>query len=48
MIQFLQGQIVELESFDDGLVRRLVEQVNVHEDGRFTVKLKSGTSIMIA
>ena len=37
MIQFLQEQTVELDAFDDGLVRRLVEQVIVHEDGRFTV-----------
>lgn len=42
MIRFLQEQTVELDVFDDGLVRRLVEQVVVHEDGRFTVEFKSG------
>ena len=30
MIRFLQEQTVELDAFDDGLVRRLVEQVIVH------------------
>ena len=48
MIRFLQGQTVELDAFDDGLVRRLVEQVIVHTDGGFTVEFKSGTCIMIA
>jgi hypothetical protein len=47
MIQFLQEQTAELESFDDGLVRRLVEQVIVHEDGRFTVEFKSGTMVEV-
>ena len=47
MIRFLQKQTSELDTFDDGLVRRLVEQVIVHEDGRFTVEFKSGISIVI-
>lgn len=47
MIQFLQKQIVDLDAFDDGLVRRLVEQVIVHTDGGFTVEFKSGTGIKI-
>lgn len=47
MIRFLQEQTVELDAFDDGLVRRLVEQVIVHEDGRFTVEFKSGTGIVL-
>lgn len=47
MIQFLQEQTAELETFDDGLVRRLVEQVIVHEDGKFTVEFKSGTIVEI-
>ena len=42
MLQFLQEQNEELEVLDDGLVRRLLEQVIVHEDGRFTVEFKSG------
>ena len=46
-IRFLQEQTVELDAFDDGLVRRLVEQVIVHEDGRFTVEFKSGTGIVL-
>lgn len=47
MIRFLQEQTVELDAFDDGLVRRLVEQVIVHEDGRFTVELMCGTKLTI-
>lgn len=47
MIQFLQGQTVELENFDEGLVRRLVEQVVVHRDGNFTVEFKSCTSLYV-
>ena len=47
MIQFLQEQTTELAAFDDGLVRRLVEQVIVHEDGRVTVEFKSGTMVEV-
>lgn len=47
MIQFLQKQAVDLDAFDDGLVRMLVEQVIVHEDGRFTVEFKSGTNVVV-
>lgn len=45
MIQFLQEQTSELDAFDDGLVRRLVEQVIVHEIGRVTVEFKSGIKL---
>lgn len=48
MIQFLQEQTSELDVFDDGLVRRLVEQIVVHEDGKITVEFKSGTEVYIA
>ncbi|MBQ5676278.1 MAG: recombinase family protein [Lachnospiraceae bacterium] len=47
MIQFLQEQTTELAAFDDGLVRRLVEQVIVHENGRVTVEFKSGTMVEV-
>ena len=47
MIRFLQKQTSELETFDGGLVRRLVEQVIVHEDIRFMVEFGSGTKITI-
>lgn len=47
MIRFLQEQTVGVDVFDDGLVRRLVEQVIVHEDGRLTVEFKSGTKLII-
>ena len=47
MIRFLQEQTVELDAFDDGLVRRLVEQVVVHRDGNFTVEFKSCTSLYV-
>lgn len=47
MIRFLQEQTVELDAFDDGLVRRLVEQVVVYRDGNFTVEFKSCTSLYV-
>ena len=47
MIQFLQEQTSELDVFDDGLVRRLVEQIVVHEDGKITVEFKSGTMVEV-
>lgn len=45
MIQFLQEQTAELDEFDDGLIRKLVEQVVVHGDGTFTVQFKSGAKV---
>lgn len=47
MIRFLKEQTAELNEFDDVLVRKLVEQVVVHEDGTITVEFKSGTGIKI-
>ena len=45
MIRFLQEQTAELDEFDDGLVRRLIEQITVHRDGSLTVEFKSGARI---
>lgn len=42
LIDFLHEQTTE---FDDGLVRRLIEQITVHESGTFTVGFKSGTMV---
>ncbi len=47
LVTFLHEQTVELNEFDDGLVRRLIEQVTVHEDVTFTVEFKSGTMVEV-
>ena len=44
LIDFLHKQTTE---FDDGLVRRLIEQITVHENGTFTVEFKSGTMVEV-
>ena len=44
LIDFLHEQTTE---FDDGLVRRLIEQITVHENGTFTVEFKSGTMVEV-
>ena len=45
MVRFLREQTVELDSFDDSLVRKLVEQIIVHKNGSFTVEFKSGVKM---
>ena len=47
LIDFLHEQTTEFEEFDDGLVRRLIEQITVHESGTFTVECKSGTMVEV-
>ena len=47
LITFLHEQTTEFEEFDDGLVRRLIEQITVHENGAFTVEFKSGTMVEV-
>lgn len=47
LIDFLHEQTTEFEKFDDGLVRRLIEQITVHESGTFTVEFKSGTMVEV-
>lgn len=47
LIDFLHEQTTEFEEFDDGLVRRLIEQITVHESGAFTVEFKSGTMVEV-
>ena len=47
LIDFLHEQTTEFEEFDDGLVRRLIEQITVHENGTFTVEFKSGTMVEV-
>ncbi len=44
LIDFLHEQTTE---FDDGLVRRLIEQITVHESGTSTVEFKSGTMVEV-
>lgn len=45
LVNFFQEQTIELGEFDDGLVRRFIEQVTVHESGTFMVEFKSGTMV---
>ena len=47
LIDFLHEQATEFDEFDDGLVRRLIEQITVHENGTFTVEFKSGTMVEV-
>lgn len=47
LIDFLHEQTTEFDEFDDGLIRRLIEQITVHENGTFTVELKSGTMVEV-
>ena len=47
LIDFLHEQTAEFDEFDDGLVRRLIEQITVHENGTFTVEFKSGTMVEV-
>ena len=47
LITFLNEQTAEFDEFDDGLVRRLIEQITVHRDGRMTVEFKSGNIVEV-
>lgn len=47
LVTFLQEQTAEFDEFDDALVRRLIEQITVHEDGAFTSEFKSGTKVEV-
>lgn len=47
LITFLHEQTVEIEEFDDGVVRRLIEQITVLERGTFTVEFKRGTMVEV-
>lgn len=44
MREFLDSQSTEITSYDELLVRRLIEKVTVYE-GQFEVVFKSGTKI---
>lgn len=45
--RFLRGQKETLDTFDDGLVRRLIENITIHENGTYTVEFKSGTVVEV-
>lgn len=47
LINFLQEQTIEIDEFNDPLVRRIIEQVVIHEDSTFTVEFKNGTIVEI-
>ena len=47
LIDFLHEQTAEFDEFDDGLVRRPIEQITMHENGMFTVEFKSGTMVEV-
>lgn len=44
MSTFLQDQKHSITKYDESLVRRLIEKVNVYED-KFTVEFKSGVTV---
>lgn len=44
MTKFLKDQPKQLETYDDLLVRRLIEKISVHER-QLTVEFKSGIEI---
>jgi site-specific DNA recombinase len=46
MTKFLNEQLLEIETYDEQLVRRLIEKVTVHDE-RFEVKFKSGMSMEV-
>jgi site-specific DNA recombinase len=46
MGDFLKGQPTVITEYDEQLVRRLIEKVNIYED-KFTVEFKSGVSVEI-
>lgn len=47
LIDFLDSQKTTIEGYDEGLVRKLIERVIIHEDCTFTVEFKSGTQVEI-
>lgn len=46
MVEFLQSQAVEIEGYDEALVRKMIEKVTVYER-QFVVKIKTGISLKI-
>ncbi|MFD2133434.1 hypothetical protein ACFSKI_19655 [Pseudogracilibacillus auburnensis] len=44
MIKFLKEQPQQLETYDDLLLRRLIEKMTIHER-QLTIKFKSGIEI---
>ncbi|PRR82204.1 site-specific recombinase [Clostridium luticellarii] len=46
MTEFLNEQLLEIETYDEHLVRRLIEKITVHDE-RFEVEFKSGMSMEV-
>ena len=46
MQQFLAEQTRQIETYDETLVRRMIEKITVYED-KFTIEFKSGTSVEV-
>ena len=46
MHDFIQSQPAEITTFDEKLVRRMIERIKVHEES-FKVEFKSGVSVRI-
>lgn len=44
MTELLNEQVLEIETYDEQLLRRLIEKFTVHDD-RFEVEFKSGMSM---
>ena len=45
--KFLHGQTDKLDTYDEGLVRRLIEKITIHDNGTYTVEFKSGTTVEV-
>ena len=46
MHDFIQSQPAEITTFEEKLVRRMIERITVHEES-FTVEFKSGVSVRV-
>jgi hypothetical protein len=45
--KFFHGQTDKLDTYDEGLVRRLIEKITIHGNGTYTVEFKSGTVVEV-
>lgn len=46
MLEYLDNQNTGLATFDETLVRRMIEEVNIF-DGNITIRLKSGFEVKL-
>lgn len=46
MVDFLKNQDADIESYDEALVRKMIEKVTVYEE-KFVVEFKAGISLEV-